>query len=29
VTPNTNINFLGGDVLTIAGDNFGYNATAV
>lgn len=29
VTPSTDINFLGGDILTIAGDNFGFNSSAV
>jgi hypothetical protein len=29
VSPNTSINYLGGDVLTISGDNFGTDASVV
>jgi hypothetical protein len=29
ITPNTDINFLGGDILTIAGDNFGNDASVI
>ena len=29
VTPNTDINYLGGDIMTITGDNFGYNISAI
>jgi hypothetical protein len=29
VSPNTEINYLGGQVLTIVGNNFGYNSSAV
>ena len=29
VSPNAEINFLGGDLLTIDGDNFGYDASVI
>lgn len=29
VSPMTDINFLGGDVMTISGDNFGYDTSAI
>jgi hypothetical protein len=29
VEPNTDINFLGGDLLTITGDSFGYDITVI
>lgn len=29
VTPNQSINYLGGDVLAIFGDNFGFDASAI
>jgi hypothetical protein len=29
ISPNTDINFLGGDLLTITGDNFGYDTDAI
>lgn len=29
ISPNTQVNYLGGDLLTITGDNFGFNASAV
>jgi hypothetical protein len=29
ISPNTSVNFLGGDIMNITGDSFGYNTSAI